>query len=61
MRLSSSSGDFAEYVDRVEEKVAYFKGTKFKYINLEQSGDTPELRSENYDDWKSVFRRPDVV
>ena len=57
MRLSSSSGDFAEYVDRVEEKVAYFKGTNFKYINLEQSGDTPELRSENYDDWKSFAER----
>ena len=38
MRLSSSSGDFGEYVVRVEEKVEYFKDTKFRYVNLEQSG-----------------------
>ena len=51
MKLSSSSGDFGEYVVRVEEKVEYFKDTKFRYVNLEQSGSTRELFSDN-DDWK---------
>lgn len=52
MKLSSSSGDFGEYVETVDEKVKCFKGTKFRYINLEQSGSTKELFSEKYDDWK---------
>ncbi len=52
MKLSSSTGDFGEYVDLVSEKVECFKGTKFQYINLEQSGSTAELFSEKDDDWK---------
>ena len=52
MRLSSSTGDFVEYVDRVNQSVEYFKDTKFKYINLEQSGGTAELISDKDDDWK---------
>lgn len=56
MRLSSSSGDFGEYVVRVEEKVEYFKDTKFRYVNLEQSGSTRELFSDN-DDWKYFAER----
>ena len=56
MRLSSSSGDFGEYVVRVEQKVEYFKDTKFRYVNLEQSGSTRELFSDN-DDWKNFAER----
>ena len=51
MKLSSSSGDFGEYVERVEEKVKCFSDTKFRYVNLEQSGNTRELFSD-HDDWK---------
>ena len=52
MRLSSSTGDFIEHVDTIAQSVEAFKDTKFKYINLEQSGSTPELCSEKDDDWK---------
>ena len=52
MKLSSSSGDFGEYVDLVDERVKCFKETKFKYINLEQSASTAELTSDKDDDWK---------
>ena len=40
MRLSTSTGDFSGYVHDVADKIALFKGTKFKYINLEQTGDS---------------------
>ena len=43
MKLSSSTGDFSHYVSSVPQKVACFKGTKFKYINLEQTGHIPEF------------------
>lgn len=51
MRLSSSTGDFSFYVDSIPEKISCFKETKFKYINLEQTGNVPFLFSENDDDW----------
>ena len=37
MRLSSSTGDFNHYVTTVPEMVRAFKGTRFKYLNLEQT------------------------
>ncbi len=52
MKLSSSTGDFSHYVELVPEKVTCFKETRFKYINLEQTGIIPELVSENDDDWR---------
>ena len=52
MRLSSSTGDFSFYVEKVSEKVGCFKNTKFKYINFEQCGEIPELFSDNEEDWK---------
>ena len=52
MKLSSSTGDFSHYVSSVPQKVACFKGTKFKYINLEQTGHIPEFFSESDADWK---------
>ena len=52
MKLSSSTGDFGYYMDTVPERVTCFKDTKFKFINLEQSGTTPAFFSSSDDDWK---------
>jgi len=52
MKLSSSTGDFSYYVDTVPQKVALFKDTKFKYINLEQPGNIPEFLSDDEEGWK---------
>ena len=52
MKLSSSTGDFGNYVESIPEMIRAFGGTKFRHINLEQSGSTPELISECNDDWK---------
>ena len=57
MKLASSTGDFIQYVESVEESVAYFKDTKFKYINIEQSASVEELFSDNDDDWKRFADR----
>ncbi len=38
MKISTSTGDFSGYVKTIAEKVKLFKDTKFKYINLEQTG-----------------------
>lgn len=54
MKLASSTGDFSWYVDSVAEKVKCFRGTKFKYINLEQTGAIPELLSEDDDGWRRL-------
>ena len=51
MKLATSTGDFSFYVNTVAEKVREFKGSKFKYINLEQTGNIPELFSENDADY----------
>ena len=51
MKLSSSTGDFSNYVDRIDKKVECFKETKFKYINLEQTGNTLDLYYKAEDDW----------
>ena len=47
MKLSSSVGDFNHYVEQVADMVACFKDTKFRYINLELSGNCPELLSKS--------------
>lgn len=52
MKLSSSTGDFSYYANTVPEKVRCFRDTKFRYINLEQSGNTPALLAENDEDWR---------
>ena len=52
MKLSSSTGDFSFYVDTVPKKVDCFGKTKFKYINLEQTGNIPEFFLESDDGWK---------
>ena len=52
MKLSSSTGDFSHYVTTVPEKVMCFKDTRFRYVNLEQTGSSPAFFSESEDDWK---------
>ena len=37
MRISTSTGDFSGYAKSVADKVRLFHGSKFKYINLEQT------------------------
>ena len=37
MKISTSTGDFSGYARSVADKVRLFRGSKFKYINLEQS------------------------
>ena len=54
MKLATSTGDFSWYVDTVTEKIKLFKGLKFKNINLEQTGNIPELFSNNDDDYKRL-------
>ena len=54
MKLATSTGDFGFYVNTVAEKVREFKGSKFKYINLEQTGNIPEFFSDNDADWQRL-------
>ena len=54
MKLATSTGDFSWYVDSITEKVKNFQGSKFKYINLEQTGAIPEFFSEKDDGWKKL-------
>lgn len=51
MKLTTSTGDFSFYVDSITEKVKAFKGCKFKYINLEQTGVIPEFFEESDSGW----------
>ena len=53
MKLVSSTGDFAYYVPTTAEEIKAFKGTGFKYLNLEQSGSNPEFFTNN-DDYKKL-------
>ena len=53
MKLVTSTGDYKFYVPSIAEAVKNFKGSKFRYINLEQSATTPELFSNN-DDYKRL-------
>ena len=54
MKLATSTGDFSFYVPTIAEKVRNFKGSKFKNINLEQTGNIPEFFSNNNDDYKRL-------
>ncbi len=54
MKLCTSTGDFSFYVDSLTEKIKNFKGSKFKYINLEQTGKIHEFFSNDDDDWKRL-------
>lgn len=54
MKLVTSTGDFKGYVGSIPEIVKSYKGSQFKYINLEQSGTTSELFSSSEDDLKRL-------
>ena len=54
MKLATSTGDFSWYVDSVAEKIRAFRGSKFRYINLEQTGSIPEFFEESDDGWKRL-------
>ena len=54
MKLATSTGDFSWYSENVTEKIKNFKGSKFKYINLEQTGVIPELFDSNDDAFKRL-------
>ena len=49
MKLATSTGDYKFYVPSIKEAVENFKGSKFRYINLEQTGTIPEFFSNNED------------
>lgn len=56
MKLSTSTGDFSGYArGGVAEKVKCFKGTKFKYINLEQSASDEYF--EDSDGYRSLIEK----
>ena len=52
MKISTSTGDFSLYCETGAQKVRCFRGGRFRYINLEQTGYVPELMSENDNDWR---------
>jgi len=54
MKLATSTGDFKFYVNSLEEQVKFFKDTKFKYINLEQSADTSGLLLDDDNTWRRI-------
>lgn len=47
MKLPTSTGDFSWYVDSIGDKIRCLKGTGFRYINLEQTGNVPEFFCES--------------
>lgn len=47
MKLVSSTGDFSYYTPTDTDDIKAFKDTKFKYLNLEQSGKCSEFYEEN--------------
>ena len=56
MKLSSSTGDFSYFAETVPQKISCFQDTKFQYLNLEQTGNIPELVSDCDEDWKRSAR-----
>lgn len=54
MKLATSTGDFKWYGNSTAEELLFFKDSKFKYINLDQSAKCAEFFSDNDDDWKRL-------
>ena len=52
MKIATSTGDFSHYTPSIPEKVMLLGNTKFKYINLEQTGSIPAFTSENDEEYK---------
>ena len=54
MKLVTSTGDFGRYIDHIPERVKEFKDTKFRYINLEQTGSASEYLCDSEDEYKKL-------
>lgn len=54
MKLVTSTGDFGHYLDSIEDKIKNFRGSRFKYINLEQTGTIEEFYREDDNGWKRL-------
>ena len=54
MKLATSTGDYKRYCESIAEAIGCFRSSKFKYINLEQTGILPAFFSECEDDWKQL-------
>lgn len=54
MKLATSTGDFKFYVPSIDEIIKNFKDSKFKNLNLEQTGNIPEFFSEKDDEYKRL-------
>jgi sugar phosphate isomerase/epimerase len=52
MKIATSTGDFSHYTPSIPEKVMLLGNTKFKYINLEQTGSIPAFTAENDEEYK---------
>lgn len=53
MKLATSTGDYKFFVPSITEVIKNFKNSKFRYINLEQTGVIPEFFSNN-DNYKKL-------
>lgn len=54
MKIATSTGDFGRYIDHIPDRVKEFKDTKFRYINLEQTGTAAEYLCESDDEYKKL-------
>ena len=57
MKLTTSTGDFGRYIDYIPDRVKAFKDTKFKYINLEQTGPALEYLCDSDDEYKKLTEK----
>lgn len=57
MKLVTSTGDFAHYVPTIADAIREIGKTKFKYINLEQTGRLPSTFYEDGDEWRRECER----
>lgn len=54
MKLATSTGDFNGFASNIAEKIQNFKGSKFKNVNLEQTGVIPEFFEESDNGYKKL-------
>lgn len=54
MKLATSTGDFNGFAKDISEKIISFKDSKFRNVNLEQTGVVPEFFSDDDGDYKRL-------
>jgi len=54
VKLCTSTGDYSGYVSTITEKIRHFKGSPFRYINLEQTGTNPAFLSDDENLWQHM-------